>query len=777
MNTRSTCRSSRRSRRLANQTHVEIGSKITCTNLRSLNTEAINESCSKEEVEIKLIQAKEALKSISPNRPSNNMGTNDTKTIISWNKGRLGGELTSLSKDSDSLRMTPFTMGQDKQHANDEIGEGQKQESARDDGRDVNASRMARKAGDAEAQTRTIGNAGISTTDASLAALISSTGPPSPSALFEAKSGSSKVSAPPPFNDEFTHTKGQGMYIAMNKAQSQIRNAYRMPGVESNGEFHAPVAVFASQKCANESLSEEAENSPSASLTNSLPAIPDAPSKIAGCDERAEAPTPTAALFTSCSEHQQTVHGPVIETGAGTRWTQSTAINSLTNAFPALKNPASKPEHSVAAFHTKKPRLICLDVIDQALEVRSSQALLAPRAVSAEPNLLHNGITNDIPVETTLALRATSIDQDNSLHKMPVPLGSTAALGVGFANSREISIPLTTRATSIIAGRSLSLEPSRGTSNEPLTTSPVPRALSVQPTTLTWENVIETDPPLEPSTLPSSSSLASISSAAPVTLAPTPQDLEAHIPHLSEHIKCANCAKEPKKYLVCARCLRARYCGKYCQIWDWQLHGLVCVRSDNATDEEVEALEEWVEDYWHGALQMLEHNVVDGTETMGADEGELETIRGEDDEEDVARGGDDTDSTADYYKSSEDTFPDNRSALKKIADEHGGPQSRIEQIAAGLGAFGWGYSANDFDARLENAGEDDEGGACVDESMGSIDNASGADMSTLQGEELEGSWKLPPSSPPRMYWSRAMSLHLAQGGKFEPALFREPHYL
>lgn len=157
-------------------------------------------------------------------------------------------------------------------------------------------------------------------------------------------------------------------------------------------------------------------------------------------------------------------------------------------------------------------------------------------------------------------------------------------------------------------------------------------------------------------------------------LAPLAQELQALIPHLKDITNCGNCGKAPKRYLVCARCREMRYCGKYCQIWDWPLHRRVCARCPSATDVEVAEMEAWLEDHWTGAVEMLRQRVVDGPDQLPAAA--------------AAMGGRDEAS-------------------------QGGPDGGARN---GVGDF---------------------------------------------------------QDAPGLEWSRAMSLHLARGGEFEPALFEK----
>lgn len=76
--------------------------------------------------------------------------------------------------------------------------------------------------------------------------------------------------------------------------------------------------------------------------------------------------------------------------------------------------------------------------------------------------------------------------------------------------------------------------------------------------------------------------------------------------------KCANCGRTPKRYLVCAKCKEAIYCGKYCQLWNWPLHKTLCLASDEADQAEVETQEAYLEDMWAAALEVLKEEKMAG---------------------------------------------------------------------------------------------------------------------------------------------------------------------
>lgn len=76
--------------------------------------------------------------------------------------------------------------------------------------------------------------------------------------------------------------------------------------------------------------------------------------------------------------------------------------------------------------------------------------------------------------------------------------------------------------------------------------------------------------------------------------------------------KCADCGRTPKRYLVCAKCKEAIYCGKYCQIWNWPLHKTRCLALDEADQAEIETQEAYLEDMWAAALKVLKEEKMAG---------------------------------------------------------------------------------------------------------------------------------------------------------------------
>lgn len=174
------------------------------------------------------------------------------------------------------------------------------------------------------------------------------------------------------------------------------------------------------------------------------------------------------------------------------------------------------------------------------------------------------------------------------------------------------------------------------------------------------------------------------------------EELKRQVPHLTEETKCGNCGKVPRKYLVCVECLKTRYCGKYCQLWDWPLHELVCCRSVLAREQEVEQQKKWLEEYWSGAMDMLEHCSAGSRHELLQSEG-AESI---------------------------DTVD---AVVHRDANKDDDSEARVPVVGA-----------------VVSRAEQDE------------------DRSNMSGVT-----ETRPPTPPSMYWSRAMSLHLARGGKFD----------
>ena len=86
---------------------------------------------------------------------------------------------------------------------------------------------------------------------------------------------------------------------------------------------------------------------------------------------------------------------------------------------------------------------------------------------------------------------------------------------------------------------------------------------------------------------------------------------QSHSPDGDSH-KCADCGRTPERYLVCAKCRAAIYCGKYCQLWNWPLHKTCCKKSDEADQPEIELQEAYMRDMWAAALSMLKEEAMAG---------------------------------------------------------------------------------------------------------------------------------------------------------------------
>ncbi|ROV90391.1 hypothetical protein VPNG_10031 [Cytospora leucostoma] len=193
----------------------------------------------------------------------------------------------------------------------------------------------------------------------------------------------------------------------------------------------------------------------------------------------------------------------------------------------------------------------------------------------------------------------------------------------------------------------------------------------------------------------------------------------------NSNLNCGDCGKVPEKYLVCARCLKTRYCGKYCQIWNWPVHRQVCVASAEADTCESERQEEYLQGMWAGAIRQLEEGVVDrhrGTDGGMGYEAALQSKVG-------------------------GSFLD-----------FGAGENIIQQGVRLLG--GAGAVAGD-----DGAGQQGRG---VVEDEGVAERRNGADQNSMnvdQDEENQEDEAEPddhPITPESMFKSRARSLHLAQ---------------
>lgn len=192
---------------------------------------------------------------------------------------------------------------------------------------------------------------------------------------------------------------------------------------------------------------------------------------------------------------------------------------------------------------------------------------------------------------------------------------------------------------------------------------------------------------------------------------------------LENTINCGDCGKLRKKFIICARCLKTGYCGKYCQLWNWPIHREVCDASEEAVPGEVKRQEEYLEEAWAGALQVLRENAGGRNHVTGEDNGEQ----------------------ADPQAMAESGFTG-----------HGAGENNAEQCIDLLGGSG-GVT-----------GEDGAGQECLD-----MDADEGMEESLLTDQHVDDDvqdmedavFKEPPPTPESMFRSRAMALRLAQAGE------------
>lgn len=91
-------------------------------------------------------------------------------------------------------------------------------------------------------------------------------------------------------------------------------------------------------------------------------------------------------------------------------------------------------------------------------------------------------------------------------------------------------------------------------------------------------------------------------------LAVTGQPPPAHARQSNVSVICDShdCEKQlGVAYVTCARCHRARYCNKYCQVFTWLVHLPTCELHPDAMAREVTALEEWATTMWNGAAKAV----------------------------------------------------------------------------------------------------------------------------------------------------------------------------
>ncbi|KUI60943.1 MYND-type zinc finger protein MUB1 [Cytospora mali] len=196
--------------------------------------------------------------------------------------------------------------------------------------------------------------------------------------------------------------------------------------------------------------------------------------------------------------------------------------------------------------------------------------------------------------------------------------------------------------------------------------------------------------------------------------------------YLHDISKCAGCGKTPRKFLLCVRCLKTRYCGKYCQIWDWPFHRRMCDASETANPGEVTKQKEYLDEMWAGALRMLKENV------------------------------NDTDHETDGSKENQ---PCLQSHAKYSFKGFGAGGNIVEQ---GMGLLG---TAGEAVTWADGVGQ--QGGIySVSEGLGGRVATDRQLRDDIHEEEGGVVFKMPPPSPKSMFQSRAMALRLAQVAEF-----------
>lgn len=322
-------------------------------------------------------------------------------------------------------------------------------------------------------------------------------------------------------------------------------------------------------------------------------------------------------------------------TGLGTCWCLPPTSAILTMTFPALSASIAKFNDGSGSASIKRPKLDALGVISSTSCTSSIATSTAQKFLANSNMVLYDGVSS-----STAVSRLPPVDRETSLRDRPHPAltaPSWMPVVVGRAESRHDRADQAVATQQVSSDLWQTIQPEK----ESISSHQVPLAIIA--------------------THECSTSSASIA-----------RDLKDYIPHLKDITMCGNCGRTPAKYLVCLRCLETRYCGKYCQLWDWQLHGQVCSRSVLAKDEEVDRQEEWLGEYWAGAVEMLEVT--------------------------------------------------NREAIAGM--DHTDESSSLDDSEGSSGA-----------AKMEEVDDKTDG------------------------------------TPPSMFWSRAMSLHLARGGKLEFGLF------
>lgn len=109
------------------------------------------------------------------------------------------------------------------------------------------------------------------------------------------------------------------------------------------------------------------------------------------------------------------------------------------------------------------------------------------------------------------------------------------------------------------------------------------------------------------------------------------EQLYSRLPYLKDHTKCTNCGRDPRPHtvVVCAQCNKAAYCSKYCQLWDWPIHLLMCDRSADLSSDVVKKLITSMATYWQGAMTEISKALKNGTRFEECTGGENSTKQDE----------------------------------------------------------------------------------------------------------------------------------------------------
>lgn len=670
----------------------------------------------------------------------------------------------------------------------------------------------------------------------------------------------------------FAVNRGQAqIHEAFAKAQKQIDTLNRAQN-QLDGALDSPVVPLIVQLRSSKPVSEDPDDfqgvlrssGPFGVLSDQDCASDDAASEMmtTQCANSHQAPLRVPHITFS-----DAVKLAVDGIGAGTRSLPSATEKAFTPSLPNLDTTNTGSNNGAAAPQSKKPRLACLDIIGDTLRDRcipmravseestllqydgGADVALAPGAFALESPIIYPDGCAQVTADRALAFAPTgpstpfhdpsiqvsedledeevASDDDNAILEA-MALGHV--MSVRFAPFK-LRVPDQDRArTQVIDLTNLRNDEQEDASDDKIDHIPDQNRTRAQVHDLTMfqddeqedssderndQNAVQAQAPLQVTLARSRLPATAISFESPISFAPTVHDLQVHIPHLKDITKCASCGKEPKKYLVCARCLQTRYCGKYCQIWDWQLHGQVCVRSDNATDEEVAEFEDWVEEYWAGAMQLLSEKVVGEVEPMEVND-ESDGGQNDENEEEMTDGYKAVLNTVAHEQLVDEGEPmdmddgpafrpqeeeqkvtdDDDYVLERVAVELGGSQNAEAALAASFVAFGCGFdvlnfepdgselggedSSEDKDDDLDQGndessvaedvedGKDDEGADDGDVSMDDED----ADEGSYAEESFSDISERGKASASSQLWQQAISLHMARGGKFEPDRFR-----